>query len=398
MKILVIGAGMMGSAAAYDLSTSPGVTAVVLADIDVGRAAASAKRFGAKVTPLALDTADRRKVVEAMRGVDGVIGATSYTHNVALTEAAIEAGKHFCDLGGNMDVVYTQVGMNAAAEKAGVLIVPNCGLAPGMACVIAAGAAERFSRLDSLTIRVGGLPLKPEPPLDYQLVFAPEGLINEYIEPAEAIKSGRDAVVPGMQELESLAFPAPFEKLEAFSTSGGTSTLTRMFKGRVQDLDYKTIRYPGHCEKFRLLLELGFGSSEPFVYGNSTFTAREMFEALLRKRLPANGPDVVLVRVSLTGELKSPATPSAPPAPAAPSASDGSTKTLAYELVDYYDNATRMTSMMRTTAYPTSAIIQMAVDGTISRRGVAPPEQCVPLAPFMEALRKRKINFKETLT
>lgn len=379
MKTLVIGAGMMGSAAAYDLANSPGVELVIVADRDGDRAKKVAAAIGPKARAATLDTGVHADVVALMRRVDGAIGATSYSHNLALTKAAIEARIRFCDLGGNMDVVYAQMELDAQAKGAGTLILPNCGLAPGMACVIAAGAAATFSAVGEIHIRVGGLPQHPVPPLNYQLVFSPEGLINEYIEPAEAIRGGREVRLDPMADLESLSFPAPFADLEAFNTSGGTSTLTRMFRGRVAELDYKTIRYPGHCEKFRMLLDLGFAGSEPVIAGSTTQTVREFFEDLLRKKLTANGPDVVLTRVSVTGTL------------------EGKRRTLAYEMTDYYDNERNMTAMMRTTSFPTSLILQMAVDGRIPARGVMPPEQCVPLAPFLAGLEERNIRLSRTV-
>ncbi|HEV8538070.1 MAG TPA: saccharopine dehydrogenase C-terminal domain-containing protein, partial [Bacteroidota bacterium] len=334
--------------------------------------------LGKKVTTRKLDVNDPDDVAKAMSGVDVAVGATSYTHNLQLTKAAIKAGVHFCDLGGNMDVVDQQLALDAKAKKADVCILPNCGLAPGMACVIAAGSATRFTSVNEIHIRVGGLPQRPVPPLNYQLVFSPEGLINEYIEPAEVIRNGAARTVESMADIEELHFPKPFGKVEAFNTSGGTSTLTRMFKDKIRELDYKTIRYKGHCEKFKTLLDLGFASSEPVTIGSHVTTAREYFEQLLRKKLPLNGPDVVLMRVTIKGQL------------------DGAARTVIHEMIDYYDTETNMTSMMRTTAFPTSIIAQMVADGTIAARGVMPPEQCVPLEPFITELRKRNIVIKES--
>ncbi|MBI4547815.1 MAG: saccharopine dehydrogenase NADP-binding domain-containing protein [Ignavibacteriae bacterium] len=379
MKALVIGAGMMGSALVYDLAYSDGIEKIVLADVNEERAKNVANRVGKAVEPRSLDVNCYDDVVELMREVEVAIGATTYTHNTSLTKAAIEAGVHFCDLGGNMDVVDRQLDMDSKAKEAHVCILPNCGLAPGLACVIAAGGAKKFERVDEIHIRVGGLPQHPKPPLNYQLVFSAEGLINEYIEPAEVIRNGEVKHIESMSDLEELEFPPPFGKLEAFNTSGGVSTLTRMFKGNIKELDYKTIRYKGHCEKFKTLLDLGFASAEPIAAGNSVRTARELFEELLRRKLPSNGPDVVLMRVTITGMQRN------------------SQKTLAYEMIDYYDEKLMMTSMMRTTAFPTSIIAQMAVKGTITARGVVPPEQCVPLKPFMAELKKRNIGIKETI-
>lgn len=370
---------MMGSAEAFDLVNSEQVEKVILADKDGERAARVAQSLGKKAEAKSLDIGYYDDVVELMSKVNVTLGATSYQHNVLLTNAAIEAGVHFCDLGGNMDVVYKQMELDAKAKQAGVLILPNCGLAPGMACAIAAGAAKKFSSVDEIHIRVGGLPQHPMPPLNYQLVFSPEGLVNEYLEPAERIHNGELQTIASMLDVEELEFPQPLGKMEAFNTSGGASTLVHMFKGKVKELDYKTIRYKGHCEKFRMLLELGFGSAEPIVLGDKTFTARELFEQMLLKKLPMNGPDIVLMRVSIVGMM------------------DGTKKYLIYEMIDYYDKNLQMTSMMRTTAFPTSIIAQMAANGTIMQRGVLPPEQCVPLEPFLSELTKRNIIINQTL-
>lgn len=378
MNALVLGAGMMGSAIAYDLAGSG--ASVTLADIDGERSRRVAAAIGSGATAATLDINDRPGVVKLMRAVEVVIGASSYTHNLLLTRAAIEAGVHFCDLGGNMDVVGRQMALDAEARRANVAIIPNCGLAPGMACIVAAGAAKRFSRVEEIRIRVGGLPQHPQPPLNYQLVFSAEGLINEYLEPAEVIRNGQVVTVPSMADLEELEFPAPFGILEAFNTSGGVSTLPQMFAGRIRSMDYKTIRYRGHCERFKTLLDLGFASSEPIMVGSSVRTARELFEELLRRKLPANGPDVVLTRVTVSGTL------------------GGAEKTLAYEMIDYYDERAKITSMMRTTAFPTSVIAQMVASGAIPVRGVAPPEQCVPLDAFLRELQKRNIVFKESVS
>ncbi len=379
MKALVIGAGMMGSALAYDLAHSDSVEKVILADIDLERAINVADAIGANVEPVKLDINYYDDVVGLMERVDVVCGATSYNHNLLLTKAAIETEKHFCDLGGNMDIVYKQMELRDKAKTANVLILPNCGLAPGLAAIVGAGGAKRFEKVDQIHLRVGGLPRYPRPPLNYMLVFSVEGLINEYLEPAEVIRDGKVKLAEAMADLEEIEFPQPFGKVESFNTSGGISTLTRMFEGKVNALDYKTIRYKGHCEKFKTLLDLGFASSEPIMVGNSLRTAREVFQELLKKKLPSTGQDVVLMKVWITGTI------------------NDQQKTLAYEMIDYFDDKAKISSMMRTTSFPTSIIAQMVVNGTISVRGVLPPEQCVPVEPLIEELKKRNIIIKETL-
>ncbi|MDI6766131.1 MAG: saccharopine dehydrogenase C-terminal domain-containing protein [Bacteroidota bacterium] len=378
MKVLVIGAGMMGTALAYDLAHSDGVEKVILADIDLDQAKNVSNSIDKNVEPIKLDVNYYDNVVSLMEQVDVICGATSYNHNILLTKAAIECRKHFCDLGGNMEVVYKQMELNEKAKAADVLILPNCGLAPGLAAILGAGGAKQFDVVDEIHLRVGGLPQHPVSPLKYQIVFSVEGLINEYIEPAEVIRNGKVQQVSSMDDLEELEFPLPFGKVEAFNTSGGISTLTSMFGGKVKTLDYKTIRYKGHCEKFKTLLDLGFASSEPLLVGNSVKTARELFQELLKKKLPSSGHDLILMRVWIQGTKNK------------------ERRTLTYEMIDYFDEKTKISAMMRTTSFPTSIIARMIVNGTIKERGVLPPEQCVPVQPLIEELKKRNIIINES--
>src|SRR5207245_3300015 len=225
-------------------------------------------------------------------------------------------------------------------------IIAHCGLAPGMVAMLVAHAAARLEKLEESHIRVGVLPQNPKPPLDYQLVFSVEGLINEYIEPARIVRNGLIATVESMTELEEIEFPAPFGKLEAFRTSGGTSTLPDTFLGRVRELDYKTIRYPGHCEKFKTMIDLGLCEGE----------ARKLFADLLVRHLPADEPDVVLVRVEVSG----------------------GGRTLRYDIIDRYDGSTGLSAMMRTTAFPAAIVALMMARGEVTPKGALPQERCIP--------------------
>ncbi|MDQ3755340.1 MAG: saccharopine dehydrogenase, partial [Acidobacteriota bacterium] len=174
-----------------------------------------------------------------------------------------------------------------------------------MVSVLAAHGAARFDELEEIHIRVGGLPQEPKPPLNYQIVFSVEGLINEYVERARVLRGGRIVEVESMTELERLSFPAPYGEMEAFQTSGGTSTLPETFSGRLQELDYKTIRYPGHCEGFKLLIDLGLASGDPLEIDGARVIPRRWLGEMLLRRLPADEPDVVLIRVEFLGQLAS---------------------------------------------------------------------------------------------
>lgn len=375
MKFVVIGSGQMGSAIGFDLARSPDVELVALADLNLETAQRSARSIGSKkVRAIQLDAADHEEVVRVMSHHDCAIGATIYRDNVSLTKAALRARVHFCDLGGNDEVVREQMSFHEEAVAAGLCIVPNCGLAPGFANVLAARGAEFFEKVDSIHIRVGGLPQHPRPPFMYQLMFSVEGLINEYTGKSYVLRNFKIEEVDTLTETESLAFPAPFNQLEAFHTSGGASFLPDMFQGKVRTLDYKTIRYPGHCEKFKTLLDLGFASNEPLSMGSNIIVAKEIFYELLKKKLSGTDHDVVLMRVSIKG-LK-----------------DHKSQTLSYELVDYFDEINNITAMMRTTAYPTSVIAQLIVKKLIRDVGVLLPERCVPLDPLLQELSKRGIE------
>src|SRR5690349_18382698 len=253
MRMLVLGAGRMGLGAVHDLVQQPDVDGVTVADFDLAKAEAIASRYPEKARAAQIDCNDHSAVVELMTGHASAISCVNYWLNEKLARAAIAARTHFCDLGGNNDVVDAELALDAEARTAGINIIPDCGLAPGMVAVLVAHAVQGFETIDEIHIRVGGLPQTPKPPLDYQLVFSVEGLINEYIERARIIRDGRIAEVESMTEVESLEFPPPFGTMEAFQTSGGTSTLPETFLGRVRELDYKTIRYPGHCAKFKTM-------------------------------------------------------------------------------------------------------------------------------------------------
>lgn len=380
MKILVLGAGRMGLGASFDLAHNSDCESVTVADVDFERARAVAETVRSrKLQATQVDVADRERVVELMRGHDAAISCVVYGYNLQLARAAIEARVNFCDLGGNNAVVDAELALDAEARRAGINIIPDCGLAPGMVSVLVAHGAARFRQLDEIHIRVGGLPQRPRPPLDYQIVFSVEGLINEYIERARVIRQGEIVEIDSLTEIERLAFPHPFEELEAFQTSGGTSTLPETFKGRVRELDYKTIRYPGHCEKFKLLADIGLCSSEAIELDGARVSPRRLLGEMLLRHLPADEPDVVLILVEFRGT---------------PLDREG-TEGLRYYIIDRFDQATGLSAMQRTTSFPASIIAQMMARGETTERGAVPQERCVPPDTFVRELAARNIRIIE---
>ena len=374
MKILVLGAGRMGYGAVHDLVRQPDVESVTVADAVAERAHKVASAVGkGKAIPRQIDVTDQNAAVNVMRGHDAVLSCVVYKLNVGLARAAVAARTNFCDLGGNNDVVAAELALDSEAQRAGINIIPDCGLAPGMVALLVAHAVGRLEKVDEIHIRVGGLPQNPKPPLDYQLVFSVEGLINEYIEPARIIRGGKITTVKSMTELEELEFPPPFGKLEAFQTSGGTSTLPDTFLGRVRELDYKTIRYRGHCEKFKTMIDLGLCSSEAIAVDGLQVPPRRLLAELLMRNLPADEPDVVLVRVEVVG----------------------GGKRLRYDIIDRFDAQSGLSAMMRTTAFPAAIVALMMARGQTEKKGALPQERCLPADLFMRELAARKINVME---
>ncbi len=375
MKILVIGAGRMGHGAVFDLAhNSPEVEAVTIADADLSKALQVAETVGSpKISAVELDVSDYQKTISVMDGHDAAISCVNYWYNEKLSRAAIETKTNFCDLGGNNYIVDEQLALDEQAKQSGINIIPDCGLAPGMVSILAIHGANRFEKVEEIHIRVGGLPQNPKPPLNYQLVFSVEGLINEYIETARVIRGGGIKEVESMTELETLEFNN-FPTLEAFQTSGGTSTLPDTFLGKLKELDYKTIRYAGHCEKIKTMIDLGLCSDEEILADYVKISPRKVFGALLQKNLPADEPDYVLIRLEFVGRK------------------DGKTKRMRYDIVDKYDEETNLSAMMRTTAFPASIIAQMMAGGNVKMRGATPQENVIDAEKFVAELERRNIK------
>ena len=379
MKILVLGAGRMGYGAAFDLIyNSPEVETVTIADFDFKKAQTIAAHISSpKLRIKQIDVSSYEDVVSLMRGHDAAISCVNYWYNLELSKAAIAAKTNFCDLGGNNYVVDSQLALDAEAKNAGINIIPDCGLAPGMVSVLAMHGASRFDEIEEIHIRVGGLPQHPKPPLNYQLVFSVEGLINEYVETARIIRNGEITEVDSMTELETLVFDN-FPALEAFQTSGGTSTLPDTFLGAVSELDYKTIRYAGHCDKFKTMIDLGFCGNDEIVADRVKIKPRRVLGELLQKNLPSDEPDYVLIRLNFAGTK------------------NGERKRLRYDIVDKYDEATGLSAMMRTTAFPASIIAQMAARGDVKSRGATPQEKAIDAEKFVAELARRNITIVES--
>jgi lysine 6-dehydrogenase len=390
MKLLVIGSGMMGSAAAFDMARTPAVDSVTLADSDAKRARDVAARVNRitnekKVKAVALDAGDPRAAAKLMRGHDAALSAVPYFLNLGLAKAAVEARCHFADLGGNNTVVRQELALARQAERRDVAIAPDCGLSPGMASILGGELVRRLGgHADALRLYVGGLPERPTPPFHYQLVFSVEGLINEYVEPARILRKGKITMIEPLTEPEDFQI-AGFPPLVAFHTSGGTSTMPETFEGRVGECFEKTLRYPGHYDLLCELKELGLFSSEKMKVGKAEIAPRAIMSKIIEGKFASKGPDVCIMRVEahesvngagvrglLGGRLKG--------------------RVASFTMVDHYDPKTDMSAMMRTTAFPASIVVQMLASGAISKRGAVLQERDVAADVFLEEIEKRGVK------
>ena len=385
MRFLVLGAGLQGFAAAFDLARDKGARDVTIADIDLARAEAAAdhlrslKDSSATIRAAAIDVGNEPHLVDRLRGYDVAISAVPYFLNLRLTRAAIAARVSLCDLGGNTDLVREQERLDAQAKAAGVAIVPDCGLAPGMANVLAAAGIARLDRADTVRIRVGGLPLRPKPLLDYMIVFSMHGLLNEYLGTAAALRDGRRVDLETLTEVEELEFGKPAGRCEAFVTLGGASTMPWTYEGRVKTLDYKTVRYPGHAAKWTLFRALGLLETTPVVVDGVSVVPRSVFAAAAEPRLTFPGEeDLVVMRVLVEGVRA------------------GSRRRITFEMIDRMDVTRGITAMMRTTAYPTAAAALMIARGDVPFRGVAAMERAIPPEPFVREVKRHEMKIRET--
>lgn len=381
MKFLVLGGGAQGSAAAFDLLRDPAVSGVTIADRETGSPPPFLLPFLAsgKLVLRALDASDEGAVEAAMRGHVAALCALPYYFNLPATRAAIRAGVHFCDLGGNTAIVRDQLALAEEANRAGVSIVPDCGLAPGMVNILAQAGIDALDRTDSVMMYVGGLPQKPVPPINYQIVYSMEGVIDYYTSTSVILREGHRAEAEALSEVEPVEFGPGVGTLEAFHTAGGVSTLPDRYAGRIRRMEYKTLRFPGHAEIMRGIRALGLFDTDPIPVDGCEVSPRDFFIRCASPRLRnPEGEDMVVLRVEATGER------------------NGAPAGVRFDLVDRYDAEHGITAMMRTTGYSLSITARMQADGRIGLRGSDTPDGAVPARAYLDELARRGIRIERS--
>jgi lysine 6-dehydrogenase len=378
MRMLVLGAGQQGGACAYDLLANTDHD-VVIADIDVGHLPDFLQPYlGGRLTALRLDANDRQAVRDAMEGVAAVMSAFPYYFNLGMAVAAVDSGAHFCDLGGNTDIVLQQKGLHERAQEKGVSVIPDCGLAPGMVNILAEHGIRQLDTVRAVRIKVGGLPQNPEPPLNYQIVYSLEGVLDYYTTLSWVLRDGRPLQVKALSEIEELDFPGA-GRLEAFHTAGGLSTMAQRYEGKIPTMEYKTLRYPGHAKTMEAIRDLGLLDLDPVDVKGAQVKPRDLFISVAGPRLrkdPRKSPDLVALRVEVEGDK------------------DGEARLLRWDLLDRFDAQAGITAMMRTTGYSLAVTGALQAAGDIEP-GVWTPDEAMPAPAYIDALAQRNIIIYE---
>ena len=380
MKLVILGSGLMGTAAAKYLVERNEVRAVQLVDRDkakLEKALRSAK--SRKLTGRLLDASDKKSITRALRGFDAALIALPHAASFSADEAAIDAGVNAADL------VFEDVQMKLHSKclRAGITLIPGCGVAPGVVQILAAEAAREMSSVEEIHMLVGGLPQVPQPPLNYRVVFSFDSVLEMYANGhVRVVRDGRVRTTRALSEVERVRFPAPYHEMEAFLTDG-LATLLYTMKGRARVMDEKTIRYPGHAEQIKTLIETGLVSTKPLNVDGTRVVPRKLLSAIVGPKLAlGKEKDVTLLRVTVSGTR------------------DGSDTMYEYEMVDRYDEIEDVTSMARTTAYTGAIATMMLADHRIEK-GILAPESYFTGSRFktlFQRLAEKNVKISRTVT
>jgi lysine 6-dehydrogenase len=382
MKFLVMGAGLQGSACAYDLLQNADVSRVVVADLNLERLPGFLQRMrdDARLELVRADARDLDALRTLLSDVDGCLNALPYYFNLEVATLAVSAGVHYADLGGNTAIVFQQLQLDEIAKAHRASAIPDCGLAPGMVNILAAAGIKQLDETDTVKIRVGGLPQNPIPPLKYQIVYSLHGVLDYYTTPSWVVRGGEPKQVDALSEVETVQFPDPVGELEAFHTAGGLSTMPWTYQGKVRAMEYKTLRYPGHASIMRAIRSLGLLDLTPMPVRGQTVIPRDVFIACAEPRLHRpDGRDLVALRVEVEGRRQ------------------GEPLRVVYDLLDYFDEANGVSAMERTTGYSLSVTGQLQVAGKTRSPGVFTPDQAMPADAYIEELARRGIRIQHRI-
>ncbi|MCA9738515.1 MAG: saccharopine dehydrogenase NADP-binding domain-containing protein, partial [Gemmatimonadetes bacterium] len=347
MKIVVLGAGRVGGAIVRDLS-SEGSFSLSVVDLDP---LALERLEGFGVTSSLADLSNPDGVAEAVDGADLVVGAVPGFMGYQTVEVVLEQGKPVVDISFFAEDAY---GLDGLARDKGVPCLVDCGVAPGLTNLILGRLEEALEETHSFRAYIGGLPVERAWPWEYKAPFSPRDVIQEYVRPARLRRNGQALTLPALSEVELVDFPG-LGTLEAFNTDGLRSLLDTC---RTPDMVEKTIRYPGHAEKMRMLRDAGFFEDREILAPSGMVRPRDVTETLLFDawQFEEGEPDLTVGRFTVEGRQ------------------NGKHVRHTYNLLDYYNPETETSSMARTTGYTCAAMVRLVAGGMWTEPGVAAPE------------------------
>ncbi|MCU0316094.1 MAG: saccharopine dehydrogenase NADP-binding domain-containing protein [Fimbriimonadaceae bacterium] len=380
----ILGSGMQGTAAAYDLARFANPAQILVGDVDLTQAAKSADRVNKLVrreicVPYAVNALDPVALATFLEMVDIVISCVPYWMHPHIARVAIDTNTDMVDLGGNTEITLKTLAMDEEAKDAEITIVPDTGLAPGLVNSVGCYIIENLDEVDTVRLFCGVLPQNPQPPFNYKLTFNVEGLVTEYDFEAVVLRDGEVIKVPTLKELESIHIEQLGE-MEAFVTSGGTSTAPFTFQGKVKNYEYKTIRFPGHCHLMSIFKDFGFWGEEKIDVKGTSVSPKEVFTTIFGPQLEKYvDEDQCIVRGIGIGRR------------------GGSDVTVQVDIFDRQDRETGFTSMERLTGFSTSIIAQEAAAGNLEK-GCLRYENAMSGKAFLSELQRRGIHIvvKET--
>jgi len=352
MKVLVVGCGKVGSEIARDLAGSNEVDSVVAMDASSENLKLLRKRVRKKLRTVKLSISQKARFRALLANVDLVCGALPGRLGLDLMTETVKAGTD------TVDISYTPRDafvLQSKAKGVGCRVVPQCGVAPGFTNMCVGDASRRLGQMNSVEIFVGGLPEKPEHPLNYRIVFSLEDVVNEYSRPVQVIEEGKRKKVEALSGRGFTSFPG-VGKLEYFLTDG-LGSLPRSYP-KTREMHEFTLRYPGHADMMSALRVLGFFERKPVRIGSVGGEPRQLSIELLRGAMSQGSPeDFLALRVDVKG------------------LSGGKRIHLRYQLMDHYNRKSRVSAMARTTAYPCTSVALLMGRGEIKETGIITPEK-----------------------
>jgi lysine 6-dehydrogenase len=375
MNIIILGAGLVGGPMAIDLSKDERFQ-VTVADINKD---ALQKLASYPLKTVLMDLRFPDEVTRLVGTYDMVINAVPGFMGFQTLKAVIEAGKNVVDIS---FFIEDPMALDELAKRKGVTAIMDCGVAPGMCNILIGYVDHILDETDNVLYMVGGLPEVRECPYEYKAVFSPIDVIEEYTRPARYIEDGKIVVKPALSDAELIFFPG-IGTLEAFNTDGLRSLATTI---KAPNMKEKTLRYPGHIEKMKLLRETGFFRTDEMEINGKMIRPIDMTSKLLFPlwKLKEDELDFTIMQVIVEGKK------------------DGKKLRFAYDLFDTYDSATRIHSMARTTGYTATVALRMIVDGLYTEKGVSVPEfigrspECVKY--LLNGLKERGVVYRETIS